>query len=75
MALQCNIDQRGRTFRVVTGAIIDGIGTALIVAGFMKGNWYLLAGGIALSLAGTFAIFEGAAGWCALRAMGIKTRL
>ena len=30
-------------------------------------------GGAALGCGGGFVVFEGAAGWCALRAMGVRT--
>jgi len=35
-------------------------------------GWYAVAGGI---FGGAFAIFEARAGWCIVRAIGIKTPL
>ena len=34
--MQCNIDQRGRTARIVTGAIVDIVGTLLILTGTQR---------------------------------------
>jgi hypothetical protein len=75
--LTCNIDGRGRKARLVSGAIVDLCGVALIVAGVLAGSssWAAFAGGILLCVTGSFMIFEGARGWCALRALGIKTPL
>jgi hypothetical protein len=75
MKLACNIDQRGRKARLVTGIIVDLCGVALIIAGAFGGSRGILIAGIFLCLTGSFMIFEGARGWCALRAMGIKTRM
>jgi hypothetical protein len=73
--MQCNIDRRGRTTRIVTGAVIEGIGVA-------AGLWWLLGGpawaiwpAIGCAAGGGFAMIEGALGWCALRAMGFRTPL
>lgn len=75
MKLACNIDQRGRKARLITGAVVDTVGVALIVGGiFTHDIAMIVAGGIA-SLAGAFMIFEGAAGWCVVRAMGFKTKI
>ncbi len=73
MALRCNIDRRGRMARVITGAVCDLGGAALIVWGALAGRWGGIVAGILLSAAGGFMIFEGAVGWCAARALGIKT--
>ncbi len=68
MKLACNIDKRGRLARLVTGSLVVVGGVALIVA-----EWWAV--GLLAIVAGGFAIFEGARGWCALRAMGLKTKL
>ena len=73
MKLACNIDQRGRKARLVSGVIVDLCGVALILAGVLMDSWGMLIAGILLSVTGSFMIFEGARGWCALRALGIKT--
>ena len=75
MKLACNIDQRGRRARLVSGVSVDTCGTALIVTGVLADSTAMLVLGILLCIAGSFMIFEGARGWCALRALGIKTPL
>jgi hypothetical protein len=75
MRFTCNIDKRGRKARLVTGAIVDMCGIAGILAAVSEDSIAILTAGIFLSIAGLFMIFEGASGWCALRSIGIKTRL
>lgn len=75
MKLTCNIDQRGRKARIIAGIVAGSIGVIGIVAGVMTGQLSALVGGIFCSAAGCFMIFEGVRGWCAARAMGIKTPL
>ena len=62
-----NIDHKGRLARALYGC-------AILVAG-----WFLnLAShpglSVAAILAGGFALFEAARGWCIMRACGIKTK-
>ena len=73
MKLACNIDQRGRKARIISGAVVNLCGLALIITGVMDGSKLLLGVGILLDVVGSFMVFEGARGWCALRAMGVKT--
>ncbi len=74
MKLACNIDQRGRRARLITGVMVDTVGVALIVGGIFRSDLIIVAGIIAL-LAGSFMIFEGAVGWCVVRALGFKTKI
>jgi hypothetical protein len=76
MPLQCNIDSRGKMARLVWGLLLVAAGVAMLLM------WALPTGSIlawsltVVALAGgAFAVFEARAGWCALRAMGIKTPL
>jgi hypothetical protein len=71
--LACNIDQRGKRARLIGGMIVDMCGVALILTGAITKSMTILGVGIFLGITGSFMIFEGARGWCALRAMGIKT--
>jgi type IV secretory pathway VirB2 component (pilin) len=73
--LICNINKRGRVARIVSGVILVLLGGSLIVAARSGERLGMLVGGVLLALAGAFAIFEGVRGWCALRALGFKTRL
>jgi hypothetical protein len=76
MALQCNIDSRGKRARLISGIVM--LTMALIVAGAWAWparsalGWAVAA---VLLTVGAFTIFEARAGWCALRAMGFKTRV
>lgn len=71
--LACNIDQRGKRARLISGAIVVLCGGALIITGLIAKWKALLMAGIFLDVAGAFMIFEGTRGWCVLRAIGIKT--
>jgi hypothetical protein len=89
MALACNIDRRGRTVRTVAGAATLLVGVGLLAAPLLLGggeadgaaalpeiadrNAALLVGGIAACCGGAFMLFEGLVGWCAVRAMGVRT--
>jgi hypothetical protein len=75
LTVQCNIDQRGRKARLVTGALVDGVGVMLILAGALRSQTDCVIAGAIVSLAGLFMIFEGVKGWCAVRAMGFKTKI
>ena len=73
MALRCNIDARGKRFRLLGGVVTLLVGAALLVWAIRTGGvlaWCVTA---ACALAGSFMVFEARAGWCALRAMGFGT--
>lgn len=74
--MHCNIDARGKAVRLIVGAFVESIGFLLGIFWFlgMLPDWAGLAG-LAAILGGAFMIFEGAAGWCVLRAMGFRTPL
>ena len=67
--MQCNIDARGKRLRLITGIALAAAGVGMIAANTAR---YM---GIGLLAVGAFAIFESWAGWCAVRAMGFKTRV
>jgi hypothetical protein len=75
--MQCNIDAKGKSVRlmggiinVVIGLVLLGLGAAKIIEGVWV--WPLVAVVLA---SGAFMIFEARAGWCVVRAMGFKTRI
>jgi hypothetical protein len=72
---KCNIDREGRIYRAVLGVVL--LSAAFLAYLFLTtsmGFWvYVIS--ILLALSGAFTIFEAAIGWCAIRAMGFKTRL
>lgn len=75
--MQCNIDARGKRVRLVSGLIAAMIGAILTLSaavGLVQGVWPWVAGAAAV-LVGAFQIFEGWCGWCALRAMGFRTKV
>ena len=74
MPLTCNIDSRGKMLRLIMGAIflIDGL-TLLLLWAWRTGSHVGWITSIAMIAGGVFMIFEGRKGWCALRAMGMKT--
>lgn len=74
MPLRCNIDARGKLARLIWGLLLLTLGIVLLF------TWALRAGSIiawvvtvGCAAGGAFAIFEARAGWCVVRAMGIKT--
>ena len=73
--LACNIDRRGQKARSIGGSIVVLCGIALILVGTLMNSRRTLIAGVFFCVIGSFMIFEGARGWCALRAMGIKTPL
>jgi hypothetical protein len=74
MALHCNIDAKGKLIRLVYGVALVVVGGVLMFAWALRGGgaigWLLSLIAIA---GGAFAIFESRKGWCAIRAMGIRT--
>ena len=45
------------------------------MAGLVTHERAMLAAGIVIMVAGALMIFEGAAGWCVVRALGFKTKI
>ena len=74
MALQCNIDARGKAIRMIYGVVFFVVGAALIFLWARQtGGWFAWTVSLLLMIGGGFSIFESRAGWCAIRAMGFKT--
>ena len=76
MALVCNIDQRGRSvrYRVAAGLVCFGVVAGWATSRFSDGIAPWVVGGL-LVAGGLFAWFEASRGWCAVRALGFKTRV
>ncbi len=74
MAMTCNLDQFGRVVRFIAGMILFFVGTLLFLAALPGATtgWRIFQ--VGMFLLGIFAMFEGIMGWCALRAMGLKTK-
>jgi len=76
MSMTCNIDARGKRARFISG--IAQLMAAFAIAALWAwpgGKWYAWGLVSLLTAGGAFTVFEARAGWCALRAMGIKTRI
>lgn len=71
--MQCNIDSKGRAVRLLIG--LSTLLAGVIVLWVGRGETLALGIGIGCLIGGGFAVFEGWAGWCAVRALGFKTRL
>ena len=78
MALECNIDSKGRAMRMVAGilAILGGAVTYFILTLDIIPVPESIGtlGVLAMVFGGAFAIFEAKAGWCVVRALGFRTR-
>lgn len=71
--MKCNIDARGKAIRLVMGLIMMVISVAVLLT-MPSASWLILSA-VAVLIGGAFAVFEGWAGWCAVRAMGFKTKI
>ncbi len=69
--MQCNINRRGRRLRFVAGVMTMGAGAVIFAIGPVTAARTSIT--IVLMLAGGFQLYEAVKGWCALRAMGIRT--
>ena len=76
MPLTCNIDARGKRYRLLTGIALLLIGVIMLLL------WPLRTGGLVawvvtacVIVSGAVGIFEARHSWCVLRAMGFKTRI
>ena len=73
--MECNIDERGVRFRRTWG--IMNLLVAFVVAGLAiwSGIWWLWIIAAVGASAGAFVLDESRKKWCALRAMGVKTKV
>ena len=74
MALECNIDARGKAVRLRLGlmGVLSSLGlaAACLLISAPELAWIVPAGAF---IGGVFAIFEGRTGWCVVRALGFRT--
>ncbi len=75
MALACNIDARGKAVRLRIALVLLALGVAALVWALGSGGSAQWTAAVVLLTAGGFTLFEARAGWCALRAVGVKTPL
>ena len=74
MALTCNIDAKGKAVRMIWGVLLIAAGVALaLFRAWPTGSVWAWVIAVLLIAGGAFAVFEARAGWCVIRAMGMKT--
>ena len=74
--MECNIDAKGKVVRLIWGLIMlaaAALISGLILADVIAAGW-VWAVVVGLVLMGVFGLYEARAGWCAVRAMGFKTK-
>lgn len=70
----CNIDARGKRLRLLGGLALLALAAVLAFAWALPtGSLVAWIVSVATLLSGAFMVYEARAGWCALRAMGVKT--
>lgn len=74
MMPKCNIDQFGRVVRFFTGMMMFFGGSIMFLTGIPGDSTLWRLFNLALMVLGVFITYEGIMGWCALRAMGFKTK-
>ncbi len=77
MVFECNIDARGKAMRMKLGIrlMIGSLLLAILVFFEIIPSpigWIIVGCGL---LGSAFTIFESRMGWCAVRAMGFKTKI
>ena len=76
MALTCNIDRKGRIARLIYGLVMLLLALVLLWFWAWRGgsavSWIVT---ICAILAALVSVFEARVGWCAMRAMGFRTRM
>lgn len=72
MPMQCNIERKGRLIRAGGGLLL--LIAALVLVFTVPPAPLRRLAVVLLALGGIFGIFEGLRGWCAVRALGIRTR-
>ncbi len=70
----CNINHRGRFIRLAGGVISLLMAGILFLLRLPKPFDIRVILVILLAMGGIFSLYEGFIGWCAIRALGIKTR-
>ena len=75
MAVRCNIDEKGRRFRMITGVVCALLALALFMAAWAAESGALAVGGVITALAAALCIGQAMAGYCVLRGLGVKTRV
>ncbi|MGP1310888.1 MAG: hypothetical protein ACTS27_11890 [Phycisphaerales bacterium] len=77
LGLTCNIDRSGKRARAIAGALllVGAAGAFYAAAVNPSARVVGIVAGVSAAIGGAFCLFEAANGWCAVRAMGFKTKL
>ena len=78
MVFECNIDARGKAYRLKLGIMGVTVGLVFAAAFHLAGIEFqgiLWIIPMAIIGGGVFSIFEAWTGWCAVRALGFRTPL
>ena len=75
--MECNLDARGKAARMIGGiaGVMFGLAMAVLLALDVVSGLAAILCRSRIAFGGAFAIFEARAGWCIVRAMGIRTPL
>lgn len=75
MAFTCNINPKGQALRFLLGFALFFLATICFVIDFPGRTvpWRIFQ--VGMILLSVFLMLEGILGWCALRALGFKTRI
>ena len=75
--MECNLDARGRAARLIGGiaGVMFGLVVSVLLALDVLSGWAASSVAAGSLFGGAFAIFEARAGWCVVRALGIRTPL
>ena len=75
MERECNIDAKGKLFRLTIG--IFSVFSGIVIISLFNLNIFIseeiLIMGLFSIIGGLFAIWEAREGWCIVRAIGIRT--
>ena len=75
--MECNLDARGKAARLIGGVagVMFGLALSVLLALDVLSGMPVTSVAAGSLFGGAFAIFEARAGWCIVRAMGIRTPL
>ena len=72
--MECNINEQGAKIRRRMGIVLLLLALAAGVAAWALSFWWFWVVAALMVGGGSFALFESRNKWCALRAMGVKTK-
>jgi hypothetical protein len=74
--LPCNIDSKGRVLRLIFGSasLLAGVAMLWMLRQHVVAGTGYVAIATTLVVSGALGVFQGWSGWCAIRALGFKTR-